>query len=53
MAYMLTPVKTTVLEFNKSFPDVAMAKEIDFEMWGCKFVVAVVRCLFCSEDNGS
>jgi hypothetical protein len=46
MAYMLAPVKTAVLEFNKSFPNVAMAEEIDFETWGRKFVVAVVSCSF-------
>jgi hypothetical protein len=31
MAYMLTPVKTAIVEFSKSFPNIAMAKEIDFE----------------------
>jgi hypothetical protein len=46
MAYILTPVKTAVVEFSKSFPDVAMAEEIDFETWGHKFVVIVVSCSF-------
>jgi hypothetical protein len=43
--YMLTPIKSIVTDFSKSFPDVVMAKEIDFEMWGRKFVVTVVNRL--------
>jgi hypothetical protein len=46
MDYMLAPVKTAVIKFSKSFPNVAMAEEIDFDTWGRKFVVTVVSCLF-------
>jgi hypothetical protein len=46
MAYMLAPIKSAILEFNKSFPDVAMAEEINFETWGRKFVVAIVSHSF-------
>jgi hypothetical protein len=34
MAYMPTPIKTAAIKFGKSFPDVTMADEIDFETWG-------------------
>jgi hypothetical protein len=40
MAYMLAPIKSTVTDFSKSFPDIAMAEEIDFKAWGRKFMVA-------------
>jgi hypothetical protein len=38
---MLTPIKSTVTDFSKSLPNVMMAEEIDFKMWGCKIIVAV------------
>jgi hypothetical protein len=46
MAYMPTPVKSAVTEFSKSFPDIAIAEEIDFEMWGHKFIVAIISRFF-------
>lgn len=48
MVYMLAPIKTATAEFSKSFPDIAMADGIYFEMWGHKFVVAVVSRLINS-----
>jgi hypothetical protein len=41
MAYMLAPIKSAVIEFSKSFPDIAMAKEINFEMWGHDFAFSL------------
>jgi hypothetical protein len=41
MAYMLTPIKSAVIEFSKSFPDIAMAKEINFETWGHDFAFSL------------